>query len=86
MNCNRKGTHEFAGVVVCADCHGRATNLLQDGETQLRKALVLLKEAIRVSLVEQTLAYDPKHPPVADILKNVILMTEAAERRKKNGR
>ena len=86
MNCdsNVLEPQEFQGVLVCSECKTSAEAMLQTGEATLHKLRVLLKEAIRIALVERKFSFDPAHQEdVSAVFKNVILLTEAANRRKK---
>jgi hypothetical protein len=56
LNCPRTvPTNEakvFAGVFVCPTCHDTAERLYRRSEGELRMLLLMLKESIRIALVE----------------------------------
>lgn len=88
MNCRtpvqEKNGKVFAEVFVCPTCYTMAEHLHTRCEGELKRLLLLLRESIRVALVEGKLHYGPARPleevPKAELLKMIVELTE-----KKNG-
>jgi hypothetical protein len=84
MNCRKpvdeKNARVFAEVYVCPDCYTLAEHLFDKCSAELKRMLLLLKEAIRVALVEGKLQYGPERPlddiPKAELLKMIVQLSE----------
>lgn len=84
MNCKRvlesdKG-RVFAEVFVCENCHKMAESLYNRCDGELRRLLLILRESIRIALVEGKLQFSPALPneevPKAELLKMIVELTE----------
>lgn len=84
MNCRCKVEQEdarvFAEVFVCSSCYQMAERLFTRCEGELKKLLLLLRESIRIALVEGKLQYGQsaslEEVPKAELLKMIVEMTE----------
>lgn len=84
MNCrqevDQKDGKVFAEVFVCPVCYEMAERLYKRCDGELNRMLLLLREAIRIALVERKLQYGPALPleevPKADLLKMIVELTE----------
>lgn len=84
MNCQspvpEKDGRVFAEVFVCPTCHAMAERMYVKCEGELRRMLLLLKETIRISLVEGKLRLPPaqalEEVSKEDLLKMIVTMTE----------
>jgi len=84
MNCHLPTTEEdakvFAEVYVCSACHTIAERLFFKCEGELKRMLLVLKEAIRIALVEGKLQYGPERPlediPKGELLKMIVQLSE----------
>jgi hypothetical protein len=84
MNCgqhvDQSAGKVFAEVFVCPRCYEMAERLYTRCDGELRRMLLLLREAIRIALVEGKLQYGPATPmedvPKADLLKMIVELTE----------
>lgn len=84
MNCGQPVSEQdgkvFAEVFVCPVCYEMAERLYGKCEGELRRLLLLLREAVRVALVEGKLKYGPAQPlddvPKEDLLRMIVSMTE----------
>jgi len=47
----------FAEVWVCSDCHGMATRFYDKAQADMRKIMVMMKETIRIGLIEGKLQF-----------------------------
>ena len=77
----------FAGVFCCPDCFAMAHSLYEKGEKELTSLLILMKEAIRIALVEGKLRLGPQdmeNISKADVLKEIVRLEELRE--SKHGR
>lgn len=87
MNCNAPTTEAdaklFAEVFVCTACHDRAVRIFQRLETDLRRLLLMSKEAIRAALTEGKLHFEAtgeQEVSKADLLKMIVQFSENKER------
>ncbi len=86
MNCKRQVAQDqgrvFAEVFVCPDCHKMAESLYNRCDGELRRLLLMLRELIRIALVEGKLQLGPamsnEEIPKAELLK---MITELAEKK-----
>ncbi len=75
MNCGKPVGKTYEGVVVCSSCLSLALMCERRAEEQLRQAMTLLRESLRVALVERRLRGQsiPEQgdaaPPTADELQ-----------------
>lgn len=84
MNCQQlvpeKDGKIFAQVFVCSVCYAVAESLHNKCEAELRRMQLLLKEAIRIALVEGKLKLGPATPlddvPKEELLKMIVQLTE----------
>lgn len=83
MNCGKavseKSSKIFAEVFVCADCYQLADRLYRKCEGELKRLLLLLKEAVRVALVEGKLKYgqaSDAEVPKEELLKMIVQLSE----------
>lgn len=51
----------YAQVFVCPTCYAIAEHLHQKGEQELKMMLVMLKECIRLAIVQKRLQFPPQH-------------------------
>lgn len=92
MNCSKPvGSDEgkfFAGVFCCSSCSTVAQRLFERGEKELKALLLMLRESIRIALIEQRLQHEPNESvsdiPKADLLRAIVQLQEAKEQRDKN--
>lgn len=92
MNCKRQVTEDqgrvFAEVFVCADCHKMAESLYNRCDGELRRLLLMLRESIRIALVEGKLQLGPaltnEDIPKAELLNMISELTEKKLTEKKN--
>lgn len=85
MNCSADGADkQVLGVLVCTACEQATKAFLQQGESDLRKMQVLLQEATRLALVEGTFRYAGPGQGVGDVLRTIISLVDAAERRRQH--
>jgi hypothetical protein len=91
MSCHKEVVEEqgkfFAEVFVCPDCFLLATRFYERAEQDLKRLLVMMKEAIRVGLLQGKLQFKTpeqiKEAPRNDVLEK--LSELAKEARKKRG-
>ena len=84
MNCRKEVEQQdgkvFAEVFVCPTCYELAGRLYDRCEGELNRLLLMLREAIRIALVEGKLQYGPALPldevPKAELLKMIVELTE----------
>lgn len=84
MNCQQQVAEKdgkvFAGAFVCPACHEMAERLYSRCDGELRRLLLLLREAIRIAIVEGRLQYGPATPledvPKEELLKMIAELTE----------
>lgn len=64
VNCgadvSQKDVKFFAQILVCPDCYLVAERLFSRGKKELSMLLLLLKESIRVAIVQKQLQFSPK--------------------------
>lgn len=85
VNCGKETPSDkakfFAQVFCCEDCYTIAMRLLERGDKELKMLLLLLKESIRVSMVNRTLSFSPEQlgdMPREDLLEALQKMASKA--------
>lgn len=83
LNCNKSVSQPegniFAGVFVCQECYERASRLHHRLEMELRKMLMMSREAIRIALVEGKLHFGTEQArdiSKEELLKMIVKMSE----------
>lgn len=75
MNCGKatdtNNTKFFAAVLLCPDCHTMAEHFYQRCEKELRYLLTMLKESIRVALLQKQFSF--QEGPAGDVPKKAVL-------------
>lgn len=89
MNCgeeiNPEDAKVFSGVLVCPRCFSLAHSLLERSEHELQALMLMMREAIRIALVEGKLALgmaDMQGVSKAEVLKEVLRLEGIREARK----
>lgn len=85
MNCGNPASELFEGVMVCPACRGAAQELCARAESDTRRLLLLVREGIRVALIEKRFAPAADTPgALRDALKAITTLKDAAERRRRD--
>lgn len=94
MNCRRHvdqaAGHVFAEVFVCPECFKMAEHLYTKCDAELRRLQLLLREAIRIALVEGKLQLGPARAleeiPKSELLTMIAELTEKKNAPRQAGR
>lgn len=88
MNCKKQVLQQdakiFASVYVCSSCYDKAERIYAKCEAELRRLLLMLREAIRIALVEGRLQFAEGKPleevPKAELLKMIVELSGKKEK------
>ena len=85
MNCSRQvpavECQLVFGVMVCQECGTVASTLYERGQSEIRTLLTLMKESIRIALIEGRLCFPTGETSKRDVLKTILHLTELRHER-----